>query len=46
MAKPGTQTQLQSEVLEDLRGARHYRRWLVRLTSPYLGADPDRKSVV
>lgn len=40
MAKPGTQTQLQSEVLEDLRGARHYRRWLVRLTSPYLGADP------
>src|SRR5690606_39760466 len=33
-------TRLQSEVLEDLRGARHYRRWLVRLVSPYLGDDP------
>lgn len=31
---------LQTEVLEDLRGARHYRRWLVRLVSPYLGNDP------
>jgi SAM-dependent methyltransferase len=31
---------LQSEVLEDLRGARHYRRWLVRLVNPYLGDDP------
>jgi SAM-dependent methyltransferase len=35
-----TETQLQSEVLEDLRGARHYRRWLVRLVSPYLGESP------
>lgn len=33
-------SQLQSEVLEDLRGARHYRRWLVGLVSPYLGEDP------
>ncbi|HEY8473160.1 MAG TPA: class I SAM-dependent methyltransferase [Natronosporangium sp.] len=40
MAEPRTDTQLQSEVLEDLRGARHYRRWLVRLVSPYLGTDP------
>jgi SAM-dependent methyltransferase len=31
---------LQSEVLEDLRGARHYRRWLVRLVSPHLGGSP------
>lgn len=36
--EPGTA--LQTEVLEDLRGARHYRRWLVRLVSPYLGDDP------
>jgi SAM-dependent methyltransferase len=35
-----TETELQSEVLEDLRGARHYRRWLVRLASPYLGDRP------
>jgi SAM-dependent methyltransferase len=35
-----TETELQSEVLEDLRGARHYRRWLVSLVSPYLGDDP------
>ena len=34
------ESRLQSEVLEDLRGARHYRRWLVRLVSPYLGEDP------
>lgn len=34
------QAQLQSEVLEDLRGARHYRGWLVRLASPHLGDDP------
>jgi 2-polyprenyl-3-methyl-5-hydroxy-6-metoxy-1,4-benzoquinol methylase len=40
MAEPGTETQLQSEVLEDLRGARHYRRWLVGLVSPYLGDSP------
>ena len=41
MAEPdSTETQLQSEVLEDLRGARHYRRWLVRLVSPYLGDHP------
>lgn len=33
-------TELQSEVLEDLRGARHYRRWLVRLVAPYLGDHP------
>jgi SAM-dependent methyltransferase len=31
---------LQSEVLEDLRGARHYRRWLCDLVTPYLGDDP------
>jgi 2-polyprenyl-3-methyl-5-hydroxy-6-metoxy-1,4-benzoquinol methylase len=36
----GSETQLQSEVLEDLRGARHYRRWLASLVSPYLGDDP------
>lgn len=35
-----TESRLQSEVLEDLRGARHYRRWLVRLVSSYLGEDP------
>lgn len=35
-----SETELQSEVLEDLRGARQYRRWLVRLVSPYLGDDP------
>lgn len=40
MAAQRTETQLQSEVLEDLRGARNYRRWLVRLVSPYLGPDP------
>jgi SAM-dependent methyltransferase len=40
VARQRTETQLQSEVLEDLRGARHYRRWLVRLVSPYLGTDP------
>jgi SAM-dependent methyltransferase len=40
MVKLRTETQLQSEVLEDLRGARHYRRWLARLVSPYLGSDP------
>ena len=33
-------TRLQSEVLEDLRGARHYRRWLVRLVSGHLGDHP------
>lgn len=33
-------TGLQSEVLEDLRGARHYRRWLTSLAAPYLGDDP------
>lgn len=35
-----TETELQSEVLEDLRGARHYRRWLVRLAGPHLGDRP------
>src|SRR5690606_41817785 len=34
------ESRLQSEVLEDLRGARHYRRWLVRLVSAYLGEGP------
>ena len=38
----GSETELQSEVLEDLRGARHYRRWLVRLAAPYLGERSDR----
>lgn len=40
MARRHTETQLQSEVLEDLRGARRYRGWLVGLVSPYLGDDP------
>lgn len=40
MAGRRTETQLQSEVLEDLRGARHYRRWLVSLVSGYLGDRP------
>ena len=40
MVKQRTETQLQSDVLEDLRGARHYRQWLVRLVSPSLGDDP------
>lgn len=40
MASERTETELQSEVLEDLRGARHYRRWLVRLVGPHLGDDP------
>ncbi len=36
----GSETELQSEVLEDLRGARYYRQWLVGLAAPYLGSDP------
>lgn len=40
MARQRTQTELQSEVLEDLRGARYYRRWLVSLVAPYLGDSP------
>lgn len=40
MASQLTQTELQSEVLEDLRSARHYRRWLVNLVAPYLGEAP------
>lgn len=36
----GEDTAFQSRVLEDLRGARHYRRWLVDLVSPHLGDDP------
>jgi SAM-dependent methyltransferase len=40
MPNQRTETQLQSEVLEDLQGARNYRRWLVRLVSPYLGTNP------
>lgn len=31
---------LQSDVLEDLAEARHYRRWLVDLAAPHLGDDP------
>ena len=38
--RPDRVTRLQSEVLEDLRGARHYRQWLVRLVTPYLGDNP------
>lgn len=34
------ESRLQSEVLEDLRGARRYRAWLVSLVAPYLGAEP------
>ncbi len=33
-------TNLQSEVLEDLSDAANYRRWLADLTRPYLGDDP------
>lgn len=33
-------TGLQSDVLEDLVEARHYRRWLVDLCAPHLGDDP------
>ena len=33
-------TGLQSEVLEDLVGAKNYRHWLVELAMPYLGDDP------
>jgi hypothetical protein len=33
-------TDLQSEVLENLAGAMNYRRWLVELALPYLGDDP------
>ena len=33
-------TGLQSETLEDLVEARHYRRWLVDLALPHLGDDP------
>jgi SAM-dependent methyltransferase len=31
---------LQTQVLEDLRGARHYRRWLAGLVAPHLGGEP------
>jgi SAM-dependent methyltransferase len=40
VTRQATETQLQSEVLEDLRGARNYRRWLVGLVSAYLGDHP------
>lgn len=40
MALVDGDTHLQSDVLEDLVGARNYRRWLVDLTLPYLGDDP------
>jgi SAM-dependent methyltransferase len=40
MTGPGGAHLLQSRVLEDLRGARNYRRWLVSLVDPYLGDDP------
>jgi SAM-dependent methyltransferase len=40
MVRRQTDSRLQSEVLEDLRGARHYRRWLVGLVAPYLGDRP------
>lgn len=33
-------TELQSEVLEDLRSAVNYRRWLAGLAEPWLGDDP------
>jgi len=33
-------SQLQSEVLEDLSDARAYRRWLADLARPHLGPDP------
>jgi SAM-dependent methyltransferase len=40
LVRQATESQLQSEVLEELRGARHYRRWLVGLVAPYLGESP------
>ena len=40
MSEVAGDTDLQSEVLEDLVGAMNYRRWLVELALPYLGDDP------
>ena len=40
MAKVTGDSQLQSEVLEDLSDARRYRRWLADLAQPFLGEDP------
>ena len=40
MGKVTGDSQLQSEVLEDLSDARAYRRWLADLARPYLGPDP------
>lgn len=40
MARQRTESQLQSEVLEELRSARRYRAWLVQLVGEYLGEDP------
>ena len=39
MSKVTGDTQLQSEVLEELSDARAYRRWLADLARPYLGTD-------
>ena len=33
-------TELQTDVLEDLVSARNYRRWIVDLATPWLGEDP------
>ena len=40
MGKVTGDSQLQSEVLEDLSDARAYRRWLADLARPYLGPEP------
>jgi SAM-dependent methyltransferase len=40
MSEISGDTNLQSEVLEDLTDAVNYQRWLADLTRPYLGADP------
>lgn len=40
MAEVEGDTDLQSEILEDLVEARNYRRWLVDLALPHLGDDP------
>jgi len=40
MSRTSARSRWQSEVLEGLSDARHYRRWLADLTLPYLGKAP------
>ena len=40
MSRVTGNSQLQSDVLEELSDARRYRRWLADLARPYLGANP------